>query len=150
MNGIISVQPFNVVILIADNFIDNYVHRKLLENISFAKKYMEFSNPVEAINYLQIVQGLHDKSGNNSVDLIILDENISKMDTWEFIENYSSICADEDCYSKIIVLTDTTTKEMEQFNSEKSVIGCIQKPLNHTKMINCLKSSGLFPISQTC
>ena len=146
MNSIVPVQPLNIVILIADNFIDNYVHRKLLESINVAKKYMEFSNPFEAINYLKIVQGLHDKSGSNSIDLIVLDENISKMDTREFIESYSIICTDLDCYSKIIILTDAPTKKVaDQFNSGRSVIGCIQKPLDDNKMIDCLKASGLFP-----
>ncbi len=145
MNTPTLIKPLKTIILIDDNFIDNYVHHKLLESMNIANKYMEFTDPLGAINYLKIVNGLFDKTGENSIDLIILDANISKMNIWEFIELFRSLCIGYEMHTKIIIVSDTLIeRDNEQRNSEKLVSGFIRKPLTRDNILNCFKSISAF------
>ncbi|MGQ0827513.1 MAG: response regulator [Bacteroidota bacterium] len=139
-----SINPLNVVILIADNYIDNYMHRKLLDTMGIAKKYMEFSSPAEAIGYLKIVHDLFDKSGKNSIDLIVFDMNSSRMSADEFLNQMKTVCNNEIKIQVILISEFLNDSEIKQIQSEGSVSGVIQKPLDSTKIIECFKSIPAF------
>lgn len=145
MGTSILINPLNIVLLIADNFIDNYVHRKLLDSLGVAKKYMEFSDPLEAIGYLKLVHNLYDKSGENSIDLIIFDMNVSNMEATEFIKQVEIACDIE--IPKLILISEAFYHdEVKQLKSNDLVNGFIQKPLDHNKIVDCFKAIPSFPI----
>jgi len=107
---------------------------------------MEFSDPAEAINYLKIVHDLYDKSGENSIDLLIFDMNISKMDPKEFLHQVETVC-NHQLKTKIIFITDLfNEKELQQIRSEELVSGIIQKPLDSLKIIDCFKTIPSFEL----
>ncbi|MBA3706884.1 MAG: hypothetical protein H0W84_13585, partial [Bacteroidetes bacterium] len=113
-----DLLPLKIVLLIGSDFINNYAHRRLLDSMKIANKFMEFNSPVEAINYLKVVHELYDKSGNNSIDLIVLDTEASKIDVWEFLDQFKIICTDLQPQPKIIITTEALDKkQLERFNS---------------------------------
>lgn len=141
MNNSILLTPLKIVLLIGTDFIENFVHRRLLESMNIADKFIEFNTPVEAINYLKVVHDLYDKSGDNSIDLIVLDAEISQLDVWEFLEQFKIICADYQSRPKIIIVSETLNqKQVEGFESGKLVSGIIYKPLDPQKILTCFKT----------
>ena len=128
------------IILVGENFIDNYMHHKLLESMNIANKILEFSNPPEVIDYLKIMHELNDVEIKTSTDLIIFDTN-SKMDVWGFIECLKGIYSNHKHYTKIIIVSKTLNKkEIERLKSEQLVAGFINSSLNRDTILNCFKS----------
>src|SRR3989344_5673042 len=140
MKDEILTKHFNNVMLVDDNFIDNFVHKKLLGSIKIANQFHEFTKPEEAINYLKLFNGFLDQSHNNFVDLIFLDLNMPVMDGWQFLEKIKTICNNVKPKTTIIVLSSSINKEdRKKVQNELFVSGYIQKPLTLEKLTACLK-----------
>jgi len=149
MGKSILIKPLNIIILISDNFIDNYMHRRLFESLDIGRKYMEFSTPVEAINYLKLVNDLYDKSGDNSIDLIVFDMNSSKMGVSEFIKQAEITC-DLQSKTKLIIISEVfNADESKQLSSNDLVSGVILKPIDYNKIIECFKTIPAFVLDNS-
>lgn len=141
MKDELLVKHFNNVMLVDDNFIDNFVHKKLLGSIKIADQFHEFTKPLEAINYLKLFKGFSDESQKNFVDLIFLDLNMPIIDGWGFIKEVKILCNNIKPKTTIIVLSSSTNKEdREKVQNEIFVSGYIQKPLTLEKLTACLQA----------
>lgn len=136
----VLIKYFNNVMLVDDNFIDNFVHKKLLGSIKIANQFHEFTKPAEAINYLKLFNGFSDEPNKNFVDLIFIDINMPGMNGWEFLEELKMMCKNIKPQTTIIVLSSSTNKEDEEkAQNELFVSGYIQKPLTLEKLTACFQ-----------
>jgi hypothetical protein len=134
------ITRFNTIILVGDNSLDNGTHQRLLESMNIAKKFMVFSDPLEAIDYLKLIPK-NSKPPNNT-DLIILELTIPVMDAWYFIGLFKMVCTVSHPNAKIIIIADSFNEhDIERMNSEKLVSCFIKKPLTYDKIMGCFKNS---------
>ena len=110
----------STIILVDDQPIANFITRKLLEVEGYNKDILDFTNPEEALTYLE------DKQNT----LIFLDLNMPEMNGWEFLDYLKS----KSQQHKIIILTSSTsTVDQNKAKEYDSVIKYVEKPLNKDK-----------------
>src|ERR1700709_644102 len=78
---------FKTCLLIDDNYIDNFVTRKILEGSNFAETIIVVRSASDAINSL--------RDGIVKPDVIFLDVRMPVMSGFEFLEEYDKIDIDK-------------------------------------------------------
>src|SRR3954454_5953000 len=109
------------ILLVDDEFINNYINKKLIENIDASIQAIEFNNPKEAFDKLSYIKP----------DLIFLDINMAIMNGWDFLEKMAA----EEIDCKVIILT-SSVNSMDRKMAKKyfNVIGYIEKPASITAL----------------
>jgi CheY-like chemotaxis protein len=114
---------FHTCLLVDDNYIDNFVTRKILESGSFAEKIIVIQSPVEALDAL----------GNGEVkpDVIFLDIRMPQMSGFEFLQSYEQLTIDKE-HTKIFMLSSSLDPtDMNNSLGNKYVTQFVHKPLTH-------------------
>jgi len=113
---------FKTCLLIDDNYIDNFVTRKILEASSFAEKIIVVRTATEAINAL--------RDGSIRPDVIFLDVRMPMMGGFEFLEEYENIDIDNKSGIKIFMLSSSLDPlDMRKSSDNKYITQFIHKPL---------------------
>lgn len=116
-------SQFHTCLLIDDNYIDNFVTRKILESGSFAEKIIVIQSPTEALDAL----------GKSEVkpDVIFLDIRMPQMSGFEFLQAYEQLNIDKE-HTKIFMLSSSLDPtDMNNSLSNKYVTQFVHKPLTH-------------------
>src|SRR3954471_11141997 len=103
------------VLLVDDEYISNFINKKLIENIDASIQAIEFNNPEEAFHKLPFIKP----------DLIFLDINMPSMNGWDFLER---MAAEEIDYKVIILTSSINTFDRTMAMKYLNVIGYIEKP----------------------
>jgi len=112
---------FKTCLLIDDNYIDNFVTRKILEGSNFAETIIVVRSANEAINSL--------RSGLLKPDVIFLDVRMPLMSGFEFLEEYDKIDI-EKSYVKIFMLSSSLDPlDLRKSTDNKYITQFIHKPL---------------------
>ena len=90
---------FKTCLLIDDNYIDNFVTRKILEGGNFAETIIVVRSANDAINSL--------RDGLVKPDVIFLDVRMPLMSGFEFLEAYDKIKIDNKNNIKIFMLSSS-------------------------------------------
>lgn len=110
----------STIILVDDQPIANFITRKLLEIEGYNQNVIDFTNPEEALVYLE----------NKQDALIFLDLNMPEMNGWEFLDHLKS----KSLKHRIIILTSSTsTIDQNRAKEYDSVVKYVEKPLNKEK-----------------
>ena len=115
---------FKLCLLIDDNFIDNFVTRKILETSNFAEKIIIIQSAPEAIAQIQ--------AKTIRPDVIFLDIRMPLMDGFEFLKEFDKLHLDDDKQIKIFMLSSSLDPvDFKQSNENKYITQFIHKPLTH-------------------
>src|SRR5882757_2619505 len=90
--------PYKTCLLIDDNYIDNFITRRILENSNFAVQIIVKQSPAEAISLL--------REGIIKPDVIFLDVRMPLMSGFEFLEEYDKLLIDKK-HIKIYMLSSS-------------------------------------------
>ncbi len=113
---------FKTCLLIDDNYIDNFVTRKILEGGNFAEKIIVVRSATEAITELT--------AGNIKPDVIFLDVRMPLMSGFEFLEEYDQISSLDKGNIKIFMLSSSLDPlDMRKSTDNKYITQFIHKPL---------------------
>ena len=113
---------FKTCLLIDDNYIDNFVTRKILEGGNFAEKIIVVRSATEAISEL--------RTGNIQPDVIFLDVRMPLMSGFEFLEEYERIAGLDKENIKIFMLSSSLDPlDMRKSTDNKYITQFIHKPL---------------------
>ena len=121
-------QPkYQLCLLIDDNYIDNMINRKIIENEFFANKVIVKESAEEALEEL--------KNGQYKPDVIFLDVRMPQMNAFEFLKEYEKLKLNTDHPPMIYVLTSS----LDPFDHRKVmespyVTQFLYKPLTHQKL----------------
>lgn len=113
---------FENCLLIDDNYIDNFVTRKILEGGNFVKNITVVRSATEAIKSLA--------EGTLKPDVIFLDVRMPMMSGFEFLEEYDKIDIDNKENIKIYMLSSSLDPlDMRKSSDNKYITQFIHKPL---------------------
>ena len=115
--------PYKICLLIDDNYIDNFVTRRILESGNFAEQVIVRQSPAEAMQSL--------KEGSIKPDVIFLDIRMPLMSGFEFLQEYDKL--DEDAKgAKIFMLSSSLDPtDIKRSGENKYITQFINKPLTH-------------------
>ncbi|MET3978424.1 CheY-like chemotaxis protein [Mucilaginibacter sp. UYP25] len=113
---------FNTCLLIDDNYIDNFVTRKIIESANFADNIIVIQSAHDAINAL--------REGSVKPDAIFLDIRMPMMSGFEFLKEYEALNLDNKDAVKIFMLSSSLDPtDMNNSKSNKYVAQFVHKPL---------------------
>jgi CheY-like chemotaxis protein len=115
---------FKTCLLIDDNYIDNFVTRKILESGNFVEEIVVRQSPGDAIEALKI--------GAVVPDVIFLDIRMPMMSGFEFLEEYDKLSIANKENIKIYMLSSSLDPtDMKQSVLNKYISNYIHKPITH-------------------
>jgi len=112
---------YNTCLLIDDNYIDNFVTRKLLENSNFADHIVVKQFPAEAIRSLS--------DGTVRPDVIFLDIRMPGMNGFEFLEEYDKLAFDKSGIKIFLLSSSFDPTDIKRSMDNKYITQFIHKPL---------------------
>ena len=124
----IELTKHDLVMLVDDSAIDNFVSQKTMVNNNFAENVLEFLSARTALDYL-LEQGL---TGNESAipSLICLDMNMPVMNGFGFMEEFEKLPEMVREKSHVVILTSMYNPEILSLTFKNSnIINFISKPL---------------------
>lgn len=112
---------FKTCLLIDDNYIDNFVTRKILEGSNFAETITIVRSATEAINSL--------KNGELKPDVIFLDVRMPLMSGFEFLDEYDKMDIDKEGIKIFMLSSSLDPVDMRRSSDNKYITQFIHKPL---------------------
>ena len=130
------MKPINLVALIDDDDIANFVNHKVIESTHLAKQIKVFTNGLQAINFLK------ENFANLELlpEIILLDLNMPVMDGFEFLSEY--IMLKPRIGKKIniyIVSSSLSTSDHDRINGISVVSDFVIKPITKEKFEKLVK-----------
>lgn len=98
--------PIRVLASIDDNADDQFLYRRLIARTGLAQTFLTFSSGLEALEHLA-------KHGPQSIDAILLDLNMPRMNGFEFIEAATQVHG-EALSPVFVMLTSSLNPEDQQ------------------------------------
>ena len=115
-------QAIDLIVLIDDDKMDNFAHRRLIEKAGFAKEILEFEYADEALEFF--------KTKDRPVGVIFLDVNMPRMNGFEFLEAYERLPESQRARTVVMMLsTSSSDNDMNAAKNFKSVQAYHSKPL---------------------
>jgi CheY-like chemotaxis protein len=115
-------NPYKTCLLIDDNYIDNFVTRRILENSNFAEHVVVSQSAAEAIDSL--------RSGSVQPDVIFLDIRMPVMGGFEFLQEFDKLDISNKNTIKIFMLSSSLDPtDMKKSVNNKYITQFIHKPL---------------------
>lgn len=115
------LTPYKTCLLIDDNYIDNFVTRRILENSNFAEQIIVRQSPTEAINSL--------REGIIKPDVIFLDVRMPLMSGFEFLEEYDKLLINKKDIKIFMLSSSLDPMDMKESVGNKYITQFIHKPL---------------------
>lgn len=113
---------YKTCLLIDDNYIDNFVTRRILESSNFADQVIVSQSATEAIESL--------RAGDVAPDVIFLDIRMPMMGGFEFLQEYDKIDVENKKNIKIFMLSSSLDPtDMRKSMNNKYITQFIHKPL---------------------
>jgi len=112
---------FKTCLLIDDNYIDNFVTRKIIEGSNFVESITVVRSATEAITALQ--------NGSIKPDVIFLDVRMPLMGGFEFLEEYEKIDIDKDAVKIFMLSSSLDPLDLRKSTDNKYITQFIHKPL---------------------
>ncbi len=120
-------SKYNSVMIIDDNQIDLYIIAKMVVRNNFAKNRLEFTDPINALKYLQ-------ENQNNSTalpEVIFVDIHMPLMNGFEFMDAYNKLPQTVKGKCKTFIVSSTIDeRDINRVSSIKNITGFKQKPIS--------------------
>jgi CheY-like chemotaxis protein len=121
---VIESPSYKLCLLIDDNFIDNFVTRKILETGNFAQEIVVYQSAGEAIEAL--------RSQKIVPDVIFLDIRMPLMDGFAFLEEYDKLdIAGKDKIKIFMLSSSLDPVDFKLSTQNKYITQFIHKPITH-------------------
>lgn len=115
---------YKTCLLIDDNYIDNFVTRRILESSNFAEEIIVEQSAPDAIDSL--------RDGVIRPDVIFLDLRMPMMNGFEFLQEYDKLNFESKNDIKIFMLSSSLDPtDVKRSSQNKYISQFIHKPLTH-------------------
>jgi CheY-like chemotaxis protein len=112
---------YKTCLLIDDNYIDNFVTRKILENSNFAENIVVVRSATEALESL--------RKGTIKPDVIFLDIRMPIMSGFEFLDEFDKVEIDKQHIKVFMLSSSLDPIDFKKSSSNKYISQFILKPL---------------------
>jgi CheY-like chemotaxis protein len=113
---------YKTCLLIDDNYIDNFVTRRILESSNFADEVIVSQSGIDAINSL--------RAGEIIPDVIFLDIRMPMMGGFEFLQEYDKLEIEGKKNIKIFMLSSSLDPvDLRKSTNNKYITQFVHKPL---------------------
>ncbi|MES2748669.1 MAG: response regulator [Bacteroidota bacterium] len=119
-------EKFDTIMIIDDNTIDLYISSRIITKNKFAKKLLQFSSAVEALDYL------NENQENKSLlpNLILVDIHMPIMSGFEFMEIYNQLSTELKSNCDVYIISSTINDEdLKKIHNDKNIIAFHEKPI---------------------
>ncbi len=114
---------YHTCLLVDDNYIDNFVTRRLLESSNFAENIVVTESPTDAIQMLS--------DGTVKPNVIFLDIRMPLMSGFEFLDAYDKLDINK-ADTKIFLLSSSfDPTDIRRSSDNKYITHFVHKPLTH-------------------
>lgn len=121
------------ILLVDDNYVDNYISRMVIENEDIVENLTVHSSSIDALEYLTAKEG-------EFPELIFLDIKMPIMDGFEFLNEFSKITDRKISKCQIVMLSSSNnTRDLEAAKNFPYVISYLSKPLTTANLYNILE-----------
>jgi len=103
------------IVLIDDEYISNFISKKLIENIDASIHVVEYNDPEEGFCNLHC----------NKPDVIFLDINMPVMSGWDFLDK---MVAEKINYKVVVLTSSVNVIDRKMAARYNNIIGFIEKP----------------------
>lgn len=119
-------SKYKSVLLVDDNYVDNLINRKIMENNNFAEQITVLQSPNEAIDYLKT----HLSGSEGIPDAIFLDIRMPEMNGFDFLQKLYLLDGFSDSKIKIYMLSSSLDPgDQRRIKENELVKTFISKPL---------------------
>ena len=116
------MSNYKTCLLIDDNYIDNFVTRRILEGGNFADQVIVSQSATDAISSL--------RSGKIKPDVIFLDIRMPVMGGFEFLQEYDKLEIEGKKAIKIFMLSSSLDPtDLKKSTNNKYITQFVHKPL---------------------
>ncbi|CAN5399723.1 response regulator [soil metagenome] len=129
---------YDIVMLIDDNDIDNFINGQMISGCNFAETTYVNTSTRSAIEFLRNLSVNKVLRKDHLPALIFLDINMPILDGFQFIEEFEKLDKEIVSSIKIIMLTSSINpSDIERSKKFSSVKGFIHKPLTEEALGQC-------------
>ncbi len=118
-------------LLIDDNYIDNFVTKKIIENSNFVENIVLARSASEAIEMM--------KNGTLYPDVIFLDVRMPIMGGFEFLEEFNKIDVDKENIRIFMLSSSLDPIDLKKSTGNKYITQFILKPLTQKTLEDIFK-----------
>jgi len=118
------------LLLIDDDSVTNFINREVIHLYTKSLYVQDFTNPMEAIDYL--------KKSQVSTFLIFLDINMPIMSGWDFVDALKNLSLKHEIDSIMLSSSNNEADRLKAF-SYSLVKNYCEKPLSKKDLEKCLK-----------
>jgi CheY-like chemotaxis protein len=123
------MPSFNCVLLVDDDYVNNFLTERLLRRSNIAREIKAVRNGEEALTYLS-------EEKNKFPELILLDINMPEMDGIGFLKNFKNMVLDRKV--RVILLTGSMDPVEKKTLERLGFPDLIQKPFTEEKLSKIL------------
>ncbi|TAE11642.1 MAG: response regulator [Bacteroidetes bacterium] len=123
--------PYNAVMLIDDNEIDNLINQRIIESSGICKYIFTHTGGKSAIEFLKNAEKIAEV-GNTSMlpDIIFLDIDMPLMDGFQFLDEFENLTERTKKFCRIVMLTSSiNSRDVKKSKKYDNVKEYINKPL---------------------
>ena len=129
--------PFNNVMLIDDNEIDNLINQKMIEASGISNNVYIHTGAKSAIEFLKNLEKLDALANEVLPDIIFLDIDMPLMDGFQFLDEFERLSAKTKAKCRVVMLTSSINPQDVDKSKEYSYVKkYLNKPLSHENLTN--------------
>ena len=121
LRNTIMTPLYNTCLLIDDNYIDNFVNKRLLKICDYADDIIVNPYPLKALESL--------REGSLKPEVIFLDIRMPEMDGFEFLKRYDEMEFDKEHIKIFMFSNSIDPKDIRKAEDNKYITDFIAKPL---------------------
>lgn len=119
----------NIVFLIDDNSVDNFIHKKMIELNGLSTEIKTYTSARDALNYLSEIDELNYLTSQIPF-IIFLDLNMPLINGFQFMEIYERLSSIIHSRCKIVILTSSLNPaDRNEAILSKHILAFFNKPL---------------------
>lgn len=129
---------YDIVMLVDDNDIDNFINERMINGCNFAETTYVNTSTRSAIEFLKNLSVNKALRKDHLPSIIFLDINMPILDGFQFIEEFEKLDPVLVKAINIVMLTSSINpSDIERSKKFPSVKGFIHKPLTEEALANC-------------